>query len=131
MGHTLEASQLAPVEEAHVYVYQYTSSGSLVKLFPNPAYSAVPNPLLPGQSTVLPSEPNWLYLDGVPGEERLYIVASPRPLPKLDDLYARYTREPDAANKPELLSDWFDWLVTIVEAPPARVDGLVFVFRNN
>ena len=122
---------LEPVEESHVYVYQLTSSGSLVQLFPNPAYSTRPNPLPPGQSTVLPAGPNWLYLDGVPGEERLYVVASPQPLPRLDDLYARYTQEPDAASKHKLLSNWFDWFRTMTEARPDRVRVLAFVFRNN
>lgn len=96
---------LEPVEARHVHVYQRTSSGSLVRLFPNPAYSPAPNPLLPGGATVLPAEPNWLYLDGVPGEERLYVVASAGPLQDLDDLHARYDQEPDAAARDEALSE--------------------------
>ena len=93
------------VEARHVHVYQLTSSGNLVRLFPNPAYSPAENPLLPGLATLLPAGPNWLYLDGVPGEERLYVVASTGPLQNLDDLYARHTQEPDAAARDETLSE--------------------------
>jgi hypothetical protein len=121
---------LEPVEERYVHVYQVTSSGSLVQLFPNPAYSAVPNPLLPGQLTMLPAEPNWLYLDGSPGEERLYVVASSQPLQDLDALYAQYTQEPDAASKRALLSDLLDTVETIAETHPEQAVALKFVFQH-
>ncbi len=121
---------LEPVEECHVYVYQMTSSGSLVQLFPNPAYSAVQNPLLPGQLTLLPAEPNWLYLDGSSGEERLYVAASPRPLPALDDLYAQYTQELDAVRKGEVLSDLLDVLYILAESHLGNVAAVEFSFQH-
>jgi len=37
-------------KERHVYVFQLTSSGLLVQLFPNEAYSVVENPLQSGQT---------------------------------------------------------------------------------
>jgi hypothetical protein len=117
-------------EEQHVYVYQLTSSGSLVQIFPNRAYSAVPNPLLPGQVDMLPAEPNWLYLDGIPGKERLYVVASPQPLGDLDDLYARYGQERDADAKEEILSDLLAMLGTIAEAQPGRAVAVEFIFQH-
>jgi hypothetical protein len=120
---------LEPVEGRHVYVYQLTSSGSLVQLFPNPAYSAAPNPLPPGQLTLLPAEPNWLYLDGSPGEERLYVVASPQPLQDLDDLYAQYTQQPEAARKREVLSDLLDVLQTLAGTHPGSAT-VEFVFQH-
>ena len=121
---------LEPVGDRHVYVYQLTSSGSLVQLFPNPAYSAVSNPLLPGQLTMLPAEPNWFYLDGSPGEERLYVTAAPQPLPALDDLYAEYTQEPDAARKRELLSDLLDVLYILTETHAGNVAAAEFSFQH-
>jgi hypothetical protein len=113
---------LEPVEERHVHVYQLTSFGSLVRIFPNPAYSKVPNPLPAGQLTMLPAEPNWLYLDGPPGQERLYVVASPRPLQALDDLYAQYSQGLDAAGRDEALSALLDLL--------ERADALEFAFQH-
>jgi hypothetical protein len=121
---------LEPVEERHVYVYQLTSSGSLVQLFPNPAYSAVSNPLLPGPLTMVPAEPNWLYLDGSPGEERLYVVASFQPLPALDDLYAQYAQEPDTVRKGEVLSDLLDVLYILAETHPGGVVAVEFAFQH-
>jgi hypothetical protein len=121
---------LEPVEERHVYVYQLTSSASLVQLFPNPAYSAGPNPLVPGQLTTLPAEPNWLYLDGAAGEERLYVVASPQPLQDLDDLYTQYSQQPDAAGKREVLSDLLDTIQTISETHPGTAAPVEFAFQH-
>lgn len=118
------------LQECHVYAFQYTSSGSLVQLFPNPAYSPAANPLPAGQLTLLPAEPNWLYLDGPPGEERLYVVASPGPLQDLDDLYARYTQAPDGAGTRERLADMLAFLDTIAETHPERADAVTFVFQH-
>lgn len=119
---------LEPGEERYVYAYQLTSSGSLVQLFPDPAYSAVANPLAPGQLTRVPAEPNWLYLGGAPGEEQLYVIASPQPFQELDDLYAQYTQEPDEASKREILPDLLHMLDTIAETRPDGADAVVFVF---
>jgi hypothetical protein len=113
---------LEPVEERHVHVYQLTSPGRLARLFPNPAYSEVLNPLPAGQLMMLPADPNWLFLDGPPGQERLYIVASPQPLQALDDLYAQYSQGPDAASRDETLSDLLDLL--------ERADAVEFSFQH-
>jgi hypothetical protein len=118
------------VEERNVYVYQLTSSGSLVQLFPNPAYSTATNPFLAGQPTMVPAEPNWLYLDGVAGEERLYVVAAPQPLQDLDDLYAEYSRGPDAAGRREILPDLLDMLETIAETHPGGAVVVEFAFQH-
>ena len=79
---------------------------------------------------MLPAEPNWLYLDRVPGEERLYVVASPQPIREFDDLYARYSQGPDAASKGEILSDLLDMLETIAETHPGRAVAVEFVFQH-
>jgi hypothetical protein len=121
---------LEPVEERQVHVYQLTSSGSLVQIFPNPAYNPVPNPIGAGQLVTLPAEPNWLYLDGTPGEERLYVVASPLPLRELDDLYAQYSQSPDAASKDEILSEFLSTLDTVAETHPERASAVEFVFQH-
>jgi hypothetical protein len=121
---------LEPAEERHVYVYQLASSDSLVQLFPNPAYSAEPNPLPPGQLTVLPAEPNWLYLEGVGGENRLYVVACSRPLQDLDDLCAQYGQDPDAASRRAVLSDLLDMIQTVSETHPGCAASVEFVFQH-
>ena len=118
------------VEERHVYVYQYTTSGSLVRLFPNPAYSTAENPLPPGQLTRIPVEPNWLYLDGSSGEERLYVIAAAQPLRKLEDIYTEYTKETDEAIKREYVPVFFDRLQTIIDMEPDHVDATGFNFQG-
>ena len=119
------------LEERHVYAFQYTSSGSLVQLFPNPVYSAADNPLLPGEVTRIPAEPNWLYLDGSPGEERLYVLAAAQPLRELEKSYAKYVKETDEAVKGERLLDLFGRLRTMVELEPDLADIAVFVFHGD
>ena len=121
---------LEPLEERHVYAYQYTSSGSLVQVFPNPAYNAAENPLLPGEVTRIPAEPNWLYLDGAPGEERLYVLAAAQPLRELEKIYAEYVKETDEAVKREHLLVFFDQLQWITEMESDHVDARGFVFRG-
>lgn len=121
---------LEPTAERHVYVYQLTSSGHLVRLFPSDAYSEVRNPLQPGQAIGVPSSPNWLYLDGVPGKERLYIVAAAQSLADLEDLYAQYTQESDTVMRRENLLDLLDTLDAIMDAPANGASGLHFAFQH-
>jgi hypothetical protein len=115
---------LAPGRDGYVYVFQLTSSNTLVKLFPNRVYSAAQNPLQRGQTHYLPSKPNWFYLDPEPGKERLYIVASPGSLPDLEDLYARYSQAQSETDQQEILSKLLEQLET---AP----DGWVFAFDHS
>jgi len=112
---------LAPGKDGYVYVFQFTSSSTLVKLFPNSVYSAARNPLQRGRTYYLPSKPNWFYLGQEKGKERLYVVASPGPLPDLEDLYTRYSQAQGEADEQEILSSLLQQLET-------ATDGWVFVF---
>jgi hypothetical protein len=121
---------LEPAEEIHAYVYQLTSSGDLVELFPNTAYGQVSNPLAARQPTVLPAEPNWFYLDDTPGEERLFVVASPKPLEGLDGLYDQYVQAADGASKREPLSALLDLFKDIAANDPKGAVETEFVFQH-
>lgn len=114
---------LAPARDGYVTIFQLTSFNTLVKLFPNEAYSAAQNPLQRGQTHYVPAEPNWFYLGQDPGKERLYVVAATGPLPDLEDLYARYSQADGDTDKQEILSSLLEQL----EAAP---DGWVFVFDH-
>jgi hypothetical protein len=92
------------VGERHVYVYQLDSCGELMKLFPNNIYTIVQNPLQQEQRYYLPSDPNWFHLGEEKGEERIYVVASPQPIPKLDELYAQYDKTANEPGRQESLS---------------------------
>jgi hypothetical protein len=114
---------LEPVEDRYVYVFQLTPSDILMRLFPEEVYSAVQNPLQARSQYYLPSEPNWFYLGGGVGEERLYVVASPRLLQGLEDAYIRYTQIGDESQKQELLAE----LLNRLESIP---DSSIFVFYH-
>lgn len=94
---------LEPAQMCSLYVFQHTSSGFLVKLFPGETYSAVQNPLSSGQRVYLPSEPNWLYVSEDQGRDRLYVVASAQRLHDLETMYAQYVQADDISSKQEAL----------------------------
>jgi hypothetical protein len=121
---------LEPAKDGYIYAFQLTSSGTLVKLFPQEAYSSIDNPLQEEQVYYLPAEPNWLYLDQAAGEERLSIIASTQPLTELEDLYTRYVREKDKAEKQAILSALLTQLENLVEASAETAAGWTFVFRH-
>jgi hypothetical protein len=122
---------LEPADERHVYVYQLTSSGELVQHFPNEQVNVAQNPLHKGQVYYLPAEPNCFYLDEHTGIERLYVVASTKPLSELAGSFARYSQESDGADRQVQLSSLLETLETIIEAHPQDVAGWDFVFHNN
>jgi hypothetical protein len=125
---------LEPAQDRYLYIFQLTSSGVLVKLFPNGTYSSIQNPLRQGRTVHLPSEPNWFYLDetaaSLAGEERLYIVASAQPMPDLEDLYAQYVQADDESNRQALLSSLLEKIAAVEETPSEDVAGWVFVFNH-
>jgi hypothetical protein len=121
---------LEPIGDRYVYVFQLTSAGILLKLFPNETYSSAQNPLRQGQTYYLPSEPNWFYLGQGEGEESLYVVASVRPMHDLEDLYAQYNRADDGMDKQQALSTLLNALETIEEAHPEEAAGWVFAFDH-
>lgn len=122
---------LEPAQDAHVYVFQLTSSDTLAKLFPNETVHSAQNPLQQGQLYHLPLEPNWFYLDDKKGKRRLYIVASSQPLPDVEDLYARYSRANGESKKQEALASLLKELETIEETHPDDAVGWLFAFYQH
>ncbi len=116
---------LEPAQDCYLYVFQWTSSHTLVKLFPNETYSPVQNSLRRGQTLHLPSEPNWFYLGENEGQERLYVIASVQALQDLEYLYTRYDQADDAAREQETLSNLLSRLENV-----AQSDGWVFEFDH-
>jgi hypothetical protein len=121
---------LEPAQDVHVYVFQISPAGRLIRLFPNETYSNSRNPLERGLLYHLPSEPNWFYLGPDKGEERLYLLASPEPLSDLGSLYAEYTGEITLARRRALLSDLLDRFESIMAGGRGRARGWMLAFRH-
>jgi hypothetical protein len=119
---------LEPASDCYVYALQLTSSDVLVKLFPNETFHSAQNPLRRGQTYHLPSEPNWFYLDGDTGEERLYLVASVEALPDLQDLYAQYDQADDQVSKQQMLLPLLHEIESIAATHPNKAATWVFTF---
>jgi hypothetical protein len=112
---------LEPAVDLHVYVFQITASQVLVGLFPNEIYSSISNPMLDGQTYNLPSNENWLHLGEDTGEERIYIIASQRPLQDLTDLYARSKQGEDRPSRQKAHSRLLETLDTVAETHHGEV----------
>jgi hypothetical protein len=72
--------------DGYVYVVNFDSQGKASIIFPHPEAGSN-NEVKTGQTYEIPSSPaHWYYLDESKGQETLYIVASPFPIPNLDSL---------------------------------------------
>jgi hypothetical protein len=121
---------LEPGRDWHVAIFQLTASGTLVQLFPNEVYGTATNPIPAGQQVYIPAEPNWLFLDQHPGEERLVVIASPHPLTELDGLYEQYTQALGGTAEQDRLAEMLESLDTIEHAPSGTVSRWVFEFQH-
>jgi len=120
---------LEPAQDCYVYLFQRTASDALVRLFPDETYGPLQNPLRQGQPYYVPAEPHWFYLEGKPGDEHLYVVASTQPLQDLEGLYARYSQA-DESDRREILSRLLEMLETAAEAHGEGSAGWAFAFQH-
>jgi hypothetical protein len=114
-------------QETYVFVYQTDNGEQLIRLFPNPEYQAAQNPLQQGKTYFFPPPPNWFYVQGAGVDVTLYVIASDRPHPEWDDLYARYQGMDKKKRKKKILLQQTDSF-TSVERMPGK-EAKVFVFR--
>lgn len=121
---------IQPDGDRYVYAYQLDSDGELMRLFPNSDYNPAQNPLKNEREYYLPSEPNWLYLDGNPGEERIYVVASAQPMSELDDLYNQYDKTKDKLERQEILSRLIKEMEAVEETTGGEAVVWVFAFDH-
>jgi hypothetical protein len=73
---------------AHVLAIHLDSQGQASQLFPDPAIALL-NPLPAGQALDIPLAGNWFTLEGEPGLEGIYLLASPGPFADAPGLIAR------------------------------------------
>ena len=116
--------------ERYVSIYQTGGSKSLIRLFPNPEYQSVQNPLRPGKTYIFPALPNWFYLQEPEGEVSIHIITSDQPQSELNDLYARYQDTEKKKEKKEILLRFTDAFTSIKELPEKEARLLVFRFQT-
>lgn len=96
------AFEFTVTPQAHVYLVQKTkASGSIQVLFPNPEIASVSNPLPAGVKVRIPGNGQTFEVDNQDlGMENVYVVASTRELPRLNEAVARITGStPQASSK--------------------------------
>ena len=89
-------------EKCYLYLCQLQSSGKLVKLFPNSKHVPTSNPV-PGGPIRIPDGYDWFYLDDIPGNETIYLVASRWRQNFLEKLFAQLESERDAEKERQII----------------------------
>lgn len=86
------------------YVFQVDASRAVTQLFPNARYTRQSNPLRPDEVYWLPevspgSAIRWLHLDESRGVERIYLVATTKPLRDEAAVASRLAGDPEALHR--------------------------------
>ncbi len=120
------------IRSCHLAVFQVDARQGVYQLFPNEAYSSVAGPLSSRRTYWLPEPdemgPRWLYLDGPPGPEWVFFVASSAALPSVQDL------QPPSAGQGSVAEAFVAALETWLRegsegAQPCFTDGFTRTFR--
>lgn len=114
----------------YVYIYQLSAEKSLIRLFPNPLYQPMSNPLQLGQKYIFPSPPNWFYVERAEGEVVVYIIASDEPQQEWDNLYAQYESTEKKKMKKEILGRLVNEFTAIGKLPEKEAELLVYAFQS-
>jgi|GEM_PF-3142485 len=77
-------------ENLYLYIFRIDPKGKLSFLFPNPNLNELTNPLKSGEYIYLPDQNNWLFWEGIPGEETIYFVTSQGPREDIESPYKRF-----------------------------------------
>jgi predicted Ser/Thr protein kinase len=90
---------IVPSRACYVYAFQRDTRPNVFTIFPNAHYSSRTNPLAPEQVHWLPDVPtgteSWMHLDASVGEERVYFLATTKPLRDTEDFGQRLQVAPD------------------------------------
>ena len=76
------AIELIPVSKTFAYVFQVDTGGKYIKLFPNPSFTELKNPLEAGELVRIPTPEKWLFLDERRGREEIIVIGQNSPLPR-------------------------------------------------
>jgi hypothetical protein len=88
-------------KECFVYVYYYSSQGELYMLFPY-NLSQFSNDYEVSKDYYIPKGNFVLELDEIVGKEKIYLIASNKRIPELENLYTSYNSA-EYTQKPELI----------------------------
>jgi Protein kinase domain/Domain of unknown function (DUF4384) len=92
---------IIPGRECFVNIFQRDARPSVTRIFPNVRYSPETNPLAAGRRYWLPDASgsegaaSWIHLDSFVGRERVYFVATTKPLQDPDNFAQLLVTQPD------------------------------------
>jgi len=73
-----------PSDPCYLYIYQVDALNKAFRLFPNPDFNTLDNPVQPGVDCWIPNMDQVFYLDETTGKEKFYVFASPVSIPELE-----------------------------------------------
>jgi len=81
---------IRPETNGYLYIFQVDAASAIQRLFPMPTYGSQRlnnlNPVQRGTTYYLPAQTKAFYLDNTRGKETIYVFASRKPRPDLEDL---------------------------------------------
>ena len=116
-------------QERYVYVFQVGADKQLIRLFPNTEYNPAQNPLQAGKAVIIPSPPNWFYVEKDGGEVQIYMVDSAEPLQDWDEIYAVYSQTEKLTKRKKIATGLLDQIEQDKQKPEEKVSVRVFMFN--
>jgi len=124
-------------DETYLYVFQQDRYGQMTRLFPDPVWSGVDNPIRHGHSyQIPPGSKEWVFLDELPPtqeaaiQETLYIIVSPWQATDLEALYGEVYAATSRESRGALLERFFARLRLREAAPIKAVYYKEFSFHH-
>lgn len=125
-------------DETYLYVFQQDRYGQMTRLFPDPVWSGVDNPIRHGNTyQIPPGSKEWVSLDELPPtqetaiQETLYIIASPWQAADLEALYGEVYAATSRESRAALLERFFARLRLREAAPIKAVYYKEFSFHHD
>ncbi len=119
----------------YLYIYQKDQHGKIHRIFPDPLYNEVDNPIQNNQTCQIPSK-NWFYLDELtsaedsPITETVYIIASPWEAEDIQSLFGQIHQETDRNERNNLIQEFTGHLKRRNQSQVRAVFYKEFLFKH-
>lgn len=125
-GHVLHSGDgyalyARPSDPCCLYIYQVDDLNRAFRLFPNPDFNTLENPVQPGVDCWIPNLDQVFYLDETTGKEKFYVFASPDAIVELAGNVELKEADLDRQLKTMGVGGLKDKTVSYNVAPPKRV----------
>jgi len=118
------AVEFMPRQNLHVYIYQSDAAGKLTRLFPNPQFSDLSNPVRAGGLYRIPEYGKVMRLDQNTGREDIVLFAAPNVLKNPDEICKGILGNPSAPSEGVMVAQSRNRGIKIVMKDDRGVEGV-------